>query len=179
MKAVVVAALVVPGAACNNNESVVASWPMVLQQQPAISAGAWTDDGSTAATMDETTDTAGNQQIEVWLFAQSHKTLLYTFPQPLTDCICRFGLPEPTLAFSADGQYLASGWPIGKGATPIHVYRVADATLAQTMDFSDAKAVWSTTGDRLYLTSGRFWSPEAGSSALAGASEWSYMAGLS
>src|SRR5205807_1810646 len=74
-----------------------------------------------------------------------------TIPPAIGGCPCRFGLPPPTLAFSADGQYLVAGWPVGKGATPLRVYRVADATLVQTLELADFGALWDRTGHRLYL----------------------------
>jgi len=163
----------------SGNERVVAGWPLKLMNLPNGGYGVWTPDGNNAATFVAGTDANGNQTNQVWLFAQPNKTELYEFLQPLTDCICRFGLPSPTLAFSADGQYLASGWPIGKGATPIRIYRVADASLVETLDITDAAPIWSRTGHRLLLAMSRSWTPENGLSGQAGASAWSYMAGLS
>ena len=163
----------------SGNERVVAGWPLKLMNLPMGGYGVWTPDGNNAATFVAGTDAAGNQTVQVWLFAQPNKTELYEFPQPLTDCICRFGLAPPTLAFSADGQYLASGWPIGKGATPIRIYRVADASLVETLDVTDSAPIWSRAGHRLFLAMVRSWTPEDGLSGQAGAGEWSYMAGLS
>src|SRR5438093_5111205 len=136
----------------SGNESVVAGWPIKLLGSAFGDVGAWTPDGDHAATAVSAKDDAGDQAIQIWLFAQPSKFLLYSFSQPLTDCICRFGVARPTLAFSADGQYLVSGWPVGKGASPLRVYRVADATLAQTLDLGDVEAIWSRTGHHLYLT---------------------------
>jgi len=158
---------------------VVAGWPLALLEGPFGMTGAWTPDGNTAASAVAGIDAAGNQTIQVWLFAQPSKTELYEFLQPLTDCICRFGVPPSTLAFSADGQYLASGWPVGKGATPIRIYRVADASLVETLDITDSAPIWSRAGHRLFLAMSRSWTPEDGLSGQAGAGEWSYMAGLS
>lgn len=163
----------------SGNESVVAGWPLKLMNLPMGGYGVWTPDGNNAATFVAGTDAAGNQTVQVWLFAQPNTTELYEFPQPLMDCICRFGLPPLTLAFSADGQYLASGWPIGKGATPIRIYRVADASLVETLDVTDTGPIWSRMGHRLFLAMSRSWTPEDGLSGQAGAAGWSYMAGLS
>ncbi|TMC33763.1 MAG: hypothetical protein E6J28_13890 [Chloroflexi bacterium] len=167
----------------SGNESVIAGWPIKLLGSAFGDVGAWTPDGDHAATAVSAKDDAGDQAIQIWLFAQPSKILLYSFSQPLTDCICRFGVARPTLAFSADGQYLVSGWPVGKGASPLRVYRVADATLAQTLDLGDVEAIWSRTGHHLYLTGlagkSRSWTPEDGFAPLDGATAWPYRLGLS
>jgi hypothetical protein len=164
----------------SGNERVVAGWPLKLMNLPMGGYGVWTPDGNNAATFVAGTDANGNQTIQVWLFAQPNKIMLYDFPQPLTDCICRFGLTPPTLAFSADGQYLVSGWPIGKGAMPIRIYRVAEASLVETLDVNaDIAPIWSRTGHRLLISMSRSWTPEDGLVGQAGAGEWGYMAGLS
>ncbi len=167
----------------SNNESVVAGWPFVMTSGPFGRVGAWTVDGNAASTAVSSTDSAGNPTIQIWLFAQPSTTMLYSFPAPLTDCICRFGLPVPTLAFSADAQYLVAGWPIGKGATGLHVYRVVDRSLVAVLDATDENAFWSHTGHQLFTTSRanppRAWTPEAGYATLDGASPWQYMPSLS
>jgi hypothetical protein len=167
----------------SGNEKVVAGWPLKLMNLPMGGYGVWTPDGNNAATFVAGTDASGNATIQVWLFAQPNKTELYEFPQPLTDCICRFGLPPPTLAFSADGRYLVSGWPIGKGATPLRVYRVADASLVVTLTLEDTLAIWSPTGDRLYASgssgSVATWAPDDRLLYLADTPVWPYMAGMS
>jgi hypothetical protein len=167
----------------SGNESVVAGWPLNMLNTPFGEVNAWTRDGNEAATAKAATDGAGNQTIEIWLFAQPGVTLLHVFNQPLTDCICRFGLAAPVLSFSPDGQYIVSGWPIGKGATPLYVFRVADHTLAKILDVDDVTAFWDRTGHRLYGTrrTGTSWSwtPEDGLAPLAGATFWPYQVGLS
>jgi len=167
----------------SGNESVVAGWPIRLLDGSGRLTGDWTADGNAAATMVLTTDDGGAAMQQVWIFTKQPAMLLYQFPQPLTDCICRFGIPPPTLAFSADGQYLVAGWPVGKGAQPLRVYRVADDVLVQTMDLGDVETLWSHQGHTLYLTgldgSPRVWSPEAGFTPLAGASAFPYDASLS
>lgn len=163
----------------SGNERVVAGWPLKLWNLSMGGFGVWTPDGNNAATFVSGTDAAGNATVQVWLFAQPNKTELYEFPQPLTDCICRFGIQPPTLAFSADGQYLVAGWPVGKGAQPLRVYRVADATLVATLDIADTEPIWSPTGHSLLVTSGLFWRPEFGFTGLPSGKSWQYMAGLS
>ncbi|HKW05939.1 MAG TPA: hypothetical protein VJS19_00035, partial [Candidatus Dormibacteraeota bacterium] len=161
----------------SGNESVVAGWPLKLLDDSGRAMGTWTPDGNSAATILPGTDAAGNQTLQVWLFMQSLKTELYEFPLPLTDCICRFGLPSATIAFSADGQYLVSGWPIGKGAQPLRIYRVADRSLVQTLDLSDINPLWSRMGHKLLIGPQRSWTPEDGLSGAAGG--WGYLAGVS
>jgi hypothetical protein len=103
----------------SGNESVVAGWPIKLLGSVFGNVGAWSLDGNEAATAVAVTDSSDDTAIQIWLFSQPSTTMLYEFAQPLTDCICRFGLAPPVLAFSADGQYLVSGWPIGKGAVSL------------------------------------------------------------
>lgn len=162
----------------SGSERVVAGWPIKLLDTDGRPAGDWTPDGNTAATLVRSTDADGDATMQVWLFAQPNKTLLYEFRLGAADCICQFGLPAPTLAFSADGQFLVAGWPVGKGSVPSRVYRVADASLVQTLDPADVQAMWSRTGHRLFLNA-RSWTPEDGFAPLNGATYWPYMAGLS
>src|SRR5207302_6215116 len=97
-----------------------------LLETPCGKVGGWTTEGNAAATAVAATDNAGNWMIQIWLFSQPNTKMLYQFSEPLTDCVCRFGLEPPVLAFSPDGQYLVSGWPIGKGASGLRVFMVAD-----------------------------------------------------
>ena len=161
----------------SGNESVVSGWPLQMGIE------AWSPDGSKAAAFVPFTDGAGTQWMQVWLFDQPSVKMIFEFRYPLTDCICRFGIPPPTLAFSADLEYLVEGWPVGKGAVPLHVYRVADPSTDQDMDIADLSAVWSRTGHTLYLgsseTSATQWSPEGGFAKLAGANAWQFQPGLS
>jgi len=167
----------------SGNESVIAGWPIALLNASWGQSGAWTIDGNKAATALAATDPGGNTLIQIWLFSQPETSELYEFLQPLTDCVCRFGLPPPVLAFSADGQYLVSGWPIGKGATSLRVYRVADRALVQVLDPGEVTAFWDRTGHRLYITeragTSRSWTPEDGFTPLDGATAWPFQVGLS
>ena len=169
----------------SGNESVVAGWPIKLWNTDFGNLGAWTPDGNYAATFVHSTDANNNPTIQVWLFAQPNTRLLWEFPQPLTDCICRFGLPSPTLAFSADGQYLVAGWPIGKGAAPLRVFSVNDYANAQAgvLDGGDTTAIWSRTGHVLYASGQvatlEMWTPEQGVQPVLHGPALQYMAGLS
>lgn len=169
----------------SGNESVVAGFPapMALLQGPFSNTGAWTVDGNNAATAVATTDASGKPVIQIWLFSQPNTDMLYSFPAPALGCICRFGLPPPTLAFSPDGQYLVAGWPLGAGATPLRVYRVADRALVQTLDVGDTLALWTRSGDTLYASgssgSVATWTPDGRLLYLADTSVWPYQAGLS
>lgn len=160
----------------SGSESVVAGWPIRLWNVVG-NAGTWTPDGNSAATF--VLSTGPNVlTLQVWVFAQSHTTMLWEFPQGVAEDVCPFGLSPPTLAFSADGQYLVAGWPVGQGAVPLRVYRVADGALIQGFDITDTGALWSRTGHRLYVNA-RSWTPEEGFAPLSGATYWPYMAGLS
>jgi len=167
----------------SGNESVVAGWPLRLLEGPFGITGAWTPDGNTAASAVAGKDADGNQTVEIWLFTQPIKIFLYSFPQPLTDCICRFGIPPPTLAFSADGKYLVAGWPVGKGPTPLKVFQVDDQVPVGVLDLGDTTALWSRTGHVLYASGPSapavMWTPEAGVQPVLHAPPLPYMAGLS
>jgi hypothetical protein len=140
---------------------------------------AFTPDGNVAASWD--TRYAGadgtDPTIHVTLFAQNKAQELVAFPAPLADCVCRFGLPPPVLALSPDGTYIAVGWPIGKGAVPVSVYRVADRALVKTFDAGYNYAFWAHTGHRLLLGSQQAaatWTPEGGLTELQGAAGWQF-----
>lgn len=167
----------------SGNESVVAGWPLILLGGPFGFSRAWTINGTEAATAVAATDANGNQTIQIWLFVQPSTSMLYAFNQPATDCICRFGLPEPTLSFSADGQYLVAGWPVGKGAIALQVFRTFDHAMVAPLSNDFVHAVWSPTGHTLYLspiTAQPFtWTPEDGLAPLAGATGWFEMPGIS
>lgn len=167
----------------SGNESVVAGWPLRLLGGPFGFSSAWTINGTEAASAVAATDPNGNQTIQVWLFVQPSSSMLYAFNQPLTDCICRFGIPPPTLSFSADSQYLAAGWPVGKGAIAIQVFRTFDHAMVAPLDNSYVHAVWSPTGHTLYLSAltaqPAMWTPEGGLAPLAGATGWFEMPAMS
>jgi len=165
----------------DGSDTVASSIPLPMLNPAWGGAGAWTPDGSAGATTIQTMDAAGNAAIQVWLYSQRKSTALYSFPQPLTDCVCRFGLPRPILAFSADGQYLVSGWPIGKGATPAVVWRVSDRVRVATLDINATFAAWDWKGHRLFvsgMSGSQTWTPEGGFVPLKGAKQWTYEAGV-
>jgi hypothetical protein len=167
----------------SGNERVVAGWPLSLLEGPFGMTDAWTPDGNTAAAAVASTDAAGDPWVEIWLFTEPNKILLYSFAQPLTDCVCRFGVPPPTLVFSADGQYLVVGWPVGKGATPLKVFRVADHVQVGALDPGDTTALWDRTGHVLYASGASaplgYWTPEGGLRPLLHGPALPYMPGLS
>jgi len=123
--------------------------------------------------------------MQVWQYQQGTSLLVYTYRIGFGGCIgCRFGLPRPVLAVSPDGEYLVAGWISGKGSEPLAVYRLSDRTRAITLDNAVNNAFWDRSGHRLFLNSfgsspAQVWTPEAGTSSVAGAGTWSYMAGLS
>ena len=163
------------------NDSRIGTFPFHMQ------LGAYLPDLSVAAyTLPVPADNANlpGGGVAVYLYTHGQAGYLYTYPIPLTDCICRFGLPQPTLAISPDGQYLVAGWPIGKGGAPLLVYRVSDRTLAVTLDSSMVSGFWDRSGHRLFLGPGpgdgeASWTPEAGLVQVAGASAWSFLPGQS
>lgn len=119
---------------------------------------------------------------QVWLYADRTLKPLTNYPWPLTDCICRFGFPPQENALSADGQYVVSGWPVGKGAEPFQVSRVADRTQVQVFDLSVSEVLWDRTGHRLFLIgqSGvRTWTAEAGITTVPKTSPWVFFPSLS
>jgi len=161
----------------SGNESVAGKFPF------SATTTSWLPDQSVAAyTHTVPADNANlpGGGVDVELYARGLTGHLFTYPIPLTDCICRFGLPPQTLAVSPDGQYVAAGWPIGKGGRPILVYRVSDRTLAITLDSAVSNAFWNRVGHRLFLGRSpadveQSWTPEAGVVALAGATGWAFL----
>lgn len=150
-------------------------------------SGSWLPDRSvmaytTSVPVDNDYFFAGG--VEVWLYSQGHAASLFKYRIGIGDCICRFGLPPQVLAISPDGQYLAAGRETGKGSEPLHVYRVADRSLAATMDQQVSSAFWDRSGHRLFLN--RFgyqpnqaWTPEAGVVSVPGAADWSFLPSVS
>jgi hypothetical protein len=148
----------------SGNESVAGSFPF------SAANGAWRTDLSEMAY----TVLRSDGIVEVWLYAGQKDAVLFTYQQPQVGCICRFGVPSPALAISADGQYLAAG--PGIGAQTLAVYRTADrvrvATLTSSVPF------WGRMGHRLFLggsTSAASWTPEGGLVPLAGSTAWPYL----
>ena len=162
----------------SGHDSVVTSLPLPWLGEFGNPA-AWTPDGSIAASWDMryAGPNYADPTIHVNLFAQGRAAELANFPVPLADCVCRFGLPPPVLAFSPDRAYLAVGWPVGKGAVPVAVYRVADRKLIKTFDAGYTFAFWSPAGHRLLLggqQAAAAWTPESGLAELAGAAGWAF-----
>jgi hypothetical protein len=121
--------------------------------------------------------------MQVWQYVQGTSIQLFTYNVAITDCLCRFGLPQQVLAVSPDGQYLVAGWAPGKGGDPLFVDRLSDGARMITFD-QTTTAFWDRTGHRLFLVgfgtdAAQAWTPELGVSSLAGARAWPYMAGLS
>ena len=166
----------------SGNESVVTSVPKAGLEGSYYGPTAWTADGSLTAVTIPPADTSNQPKSEVWLFSQRYAGLLYSYPYPLTDCICRFGIPQPTLAFSPDGEYLVAGWPVGRGASPFVVFRLSDRVQVKAFDFNTSLVIWNRTGHRLFLSGqngSQSWTPESGTATLPGAMPWQFLAGLS
>lgn len=168
----------------SGNESVVATFPVGMY----MSWGgylAYTPDGSYAATVTQDNPDA---DLRVWLATPRSAVQIRTFPLPIADCICRFGLTLPTLSFSPDRQYIVSGWPIGKGGSlaSLEVQRVADQGVVKIFDGGNfSQAIWGRMGHTLYVTGDQFvgkassvWTPESGLVPLSGAVAWEYEPGL-
>ncbi|HET6310540.1 MAG TPA: hypothetical protein VFH00_06010 [Candidatus Nitrosotalea sp.] len=162
---------------------------------PAVTTkGAWTPDGTLSAYTVRLEPAGDNPagSMQVWQYVQGTSLLIGTYRIGIAGCIgCRFGLPQPVLAMSPDGQYLVAGWLSGKGSEPLAVYRLSDRTRVITFDQA-ATAFWDRSGHRLFVNglasdgAGGFvadpaqvWTPEAGLTSLVGAGAWSFLAGLS
>jgi len=162
-------------------EVVAARFPFAAQGSPFATAS-WRPDGSLLVYTASPDNPGPGSTAQVWLYSDQTLKLLTTYPWPLTDCICRFGFPPQENALSADGQFVVSGWPVGKGAEPFQVYRVADRKQVQVFDLTVSEVIWDRTGHRLYLIGQggvRSWTPEAGITTLTGASAWSFFPSLS
>jgi len=165
----------------SGNESVAGKFPFYAP------AAAWLPDRSVVAyTLPVPPDNAtySNGGLAVHLYAHQRDSLLLSYPIPAIDCLCRFGLAPQILALSPDGQYLVAGWPIGRGANPLTVYRVSDRALAITLDATVTSVFWDRVGHRLFMGRGpadaeQSWTPEAGVVALPGATSWSFLPGVS
>lgn len=162
-------------------ETRAASFPFNLQGSP-FATPSWWSDGSLLAYTGNPDNPGSDTLTQVWLYANHAMKLLTTYPWPLTDCICRFGFAPQMNALSPDGQYVVSGWPVGKGAGPFTASRVADRSQVQAFDLSVSEVLWARTGHQLFLIGQngvRAWTPEAGFSALPGTSQWTFFPSLS
>jgi hypothetical protein len=166
----------------SGKDSVAAHIPYPGLEAPGPFASTWwAADGTIAATTIQPAQPAAGDRSRVWVYAPGFTGELYSYTYPLAGCPCRFGVPKPVLAISPDHQYLVAGWPFGKGADGLAVYRLSDRMLVRTFDTTFGVAVWDRTGHRLYLSgaTSASWTPEGGQVALAGAQPWSFLAGLS
>jgi hypothetical protein len=167
----------------SGNESVVASLPFPWLGD-FYNPAAWAPDGSIAASWEMRyggPDYADPTE-HISLFAQGKTAELEQFPTPVADCVCRFGLAPPVLVLSPDLQYLAVGWPIGKGAVPVAVYRVSDRARIIAFDAGYTFAFWAPTGHSLLLggqQAAARWTPETGLVELEGAAGWQFEPGPS
>jgi hypothetical protein len=143
--------------------------------------GPWLSDLSVAAYTTSVEPDANLPQggVQVWLYSQQQSTPLFTYQVAGRGCICRFGVPQPVLALSPDGQYLAAGRY--DSPRPLTVYRVSDRKLMTT--FAASQAIWGSTGHRLFLglqpNSEQSWTPEAGDSTMLGSAPWAFRPGWS
>jgi hypothetical protein len=167
----------------SGNESVAGHIPHAGLASPGPFASTWwAGDATIAATTIPPAQSTPGDPTRVWVYSSGYTGDVYSYPYPLGDCICTFGIPPPTLAISPDRAYLVAGWPFGKGAQGLAVYRLSDRSLVKTFDTTLGVALWDRTGHRLYLSglSGSVsWTPEGGQVTLAGAQTWQFLAGLS
>jgi hypothetical protein len=165
----------------SGNETVAGTFPFYAN------TGGWLADQSVMVySLPVPPDNAdfSNGGVAVYLYARQQASLLFRYPIPATDCICRFGFPPPVLDVSPDGQYVVAGWPIGKGGNPLVVYRVSDRTVAIALDSTVTRVLWDRGGHRLFLSrdapaGAQSWTPESGVTNLGGAAAWSYLPGES
>jgi hypothetical protein len=163
------------------SESITARMAFAMPPDPWQSMS-WRNDGSLVAYSIQPTESSPGSQVTVWLYGSGSATTLTTYPLPITDCICRFGLPDPASDLSPDGEYVVSGWPLGKGSEPFTVSRVAGRSRVASLDSSVISVLWDRTGHRLFLISPngvQVWTPEAGITSLVGAKQWTFMPSLS
>jgi WD40 repeat protein len=120
------------------------------------------------------TDSNGLGITDVWLATPTGRTKVYSYAVPGKDTFGRPGFPPPTLAFSPDGAYLAAGWSLS--ATSVRVFRLADqANVTPQLPQDFRFAVWSRTGDTLYLVTGNAveqWTPGSVPAPLPNTPSW-------
>lgn len=164
----------------SGNESVVRTLPF---QSPFLS---WTPGGDVVAYSEPNNQSDQDHPAgttEVWIYAQGHSSLLFSYANGFGDCICRFGLPPEVLAISPDGQYVVAGRLAGKGSEPLAVYRLSDHVRVLTASPNVKNALWDRTAHKLYLVGFagagmQAWTPEAGLTSVSGP-EWSELPSLS
>jgi hypothetical protein len=119
--------------------------------------------------------------VQVWTYVQGTSELLTTYCTGIGDCICRFGLPGPVLAFSPDGQYLVAGRLNGIESQPLAVYRMSDRTQVVTFGGSDFQGFWGPD-DNLYISGlggAKVWTPNGVVTEVPASGVWDYFPGLS
>jgi hypothetical protein len=166
----------------SGNENLVGRFAKPDLDGAYFATPAWTPDGSIGAIPLQGIDSYGVHKAYVWLDWQASTGLMDSFTWPLADCVCRFGLSPMTLSISPDGVYAVVGWPVGKGAAPLRVFRLSDRTMVTSFDPTVTLAVWGRSGHRLYVSGAggsHFWTPEGGLFDLPGATPWPYVVGLS
>jgi len=144
-----------------------------------VSSAAWLPNGSLGAytTRVGSYPNCPSSAVQVWAYRGGSSALLTTYCVGIGDCICRFGLPGPVLAFSPDGQYLVEGLLSGKGSTPMGVFRLADHIRVATLPINTDTAFWDRSTDRLFevfYDSVEAWTPDGTTRGVAGAANWSY-----
>ena len=170
--------------------NIVTRWIFDGNQAPAgklpgwITNAAWLPEGAVGAFTVRLASSANCPAgaVQVWTYTQGTSELLTTYCIGIGDCICRFGLPAPVLAFSPDGKYLVEGWLTVKGSQPMGVYRVADRVRMASLPVDTYNAFWDRSADRLFVIgqgSVQVWNPDGSIAALPGAASWSFYANLS
>lgn len=151
----------------------------------SITSAAWLATGPLGAytmKINSSSDCPFSAAVQVWTYAQGTSELLTTYCIGIGDCICRFGLPGPVLAFSFDGRYLVEGLLAGKGSTPMGVYRIADRVKVATLTINTDTAFWDRSSDRLFEInheSVQAWTPDGTTVNVPGATTWNYYPNLS
>src|SRR5690349_10841673 len=156
----------------SGNERVVAGWPIKLLDDKGGVMGDWMPDGNSAESLVPGIDGGGRNVLEPYVFAQgtTSRPAQYLTPQGPQDS-------EPTLAFSADGQYIVSGWAASPSHYPLEVYQIGRNDPVQLLDPADASVIWSKFGHVLFIApslnkEARSWFPETGFEPFALTTAW-------